>query len=190
VTIDETQWQRHPGPPLGRRFLLPLAVAMIQIVGTHFAALRQAERLELDGRGILLLGLGPAALVLRRRYPVAVLGFVLATTLGYLLLGYPRGPIFIALIVAFLSAVMSGHRAAAVMALLFGYPSFLWLPNLVLTEPPPTLGQALGAAAWLFVVLAGAEIARSRRERALEFAHQRAEEARHRAGEERLRIAR
>jgi signal transduction histidine kinase len=48
----------------------------------------------------------------------------------------------------------------------------------------------LGLAAWLLVLLAGAEIARSRRERALELAHSRAEEARRRASEERLRIAR
>jgi signal transduction histidine kinase len=191
MTINGAQWRKRPGLPLlGHGFLLPLVVGIIQIIGTHFAGFRQPERLDLDGLGILLLAVGPAALVLRRRYPVAVLGFVLATTFGYLMLDYPRGPIFLALIVSFVAAVMSGHRVAAVISLVVGYPSFLWLPYLLGAEPPPTLGQALGLAAWLLVLLAGAESARSRREHALELARTRAEETRHRASEERLRIAR
>jgi signal transduction histidine kinase len=171
-------------------FVLPLVVGVIQIVGTHFAASRQPERLELDGLGVLVLAAGPAALAVRRRYPVAVLAVVLATTLGYLMLDYPRGPVFLALVVAFVTAVISGHRVAAVASLLVGYPSFLWLPSLVGAGPRPALVPALGVAAWLLVLLAGAEMARSRRERELEVEQSRAEEARHRAREERLRIAR
>ena len=177
-------------PRLAHRLLLPIAVGAVQIVGTHFAGLRQPERLDLDALGVLLLALGPAALALRRRYPVPVLGFVLATTLGYLLLDYPKGPIFLALIVAFVTTVMSGHRIAALVSLLVGYSSFLWLPYLTGAEPAPDWVPALGLAAWLLVLLAGAEMARSRRERAIELAHSRAEEAGHRAREERLRIAR
>lgn len=185
------QWRRHAGPPfLGRRFFLPLAVGAIQIIGTRFAGLRQPERLDLDALGILLLAAGPAALVLRRRYPVAVLGFVLATTLGYFMLDYPRGPIFLALVVALVSAVMSGHRRAAVVSLLVGYPAFLWLPSLAGNESWPTLSHALALAAWLLVLLAGSEIARSRRERVLDAARSHAEETRRRTSEERLRIAR
>jgi signal transduction histidine kinase len=170
--------------------VLPLVVGVIQVIGTRFAGLRQPDRLDLDALGVLLLAVGAVALLLRRRYPVAVLGFVLATTLGYLLLDYPRGPIFLALIVAFVTAVMAGHRVAAAIALLVGYPAFLWLPYLVGTDPSPSLAHALALAAWLLVLLAGAEIARSRRERAFELAHTRAEEERHRASQERLRIAR
>jgi signal transduction histidine kinase len=191
VTINETPGRAHHGPELLRSgFLLPLAVGAIQIVGTRLAGFRQPERLDLDALGVLLLAAGPVALVLRRRYPAAVLGFVLATTLGYLLLDYPRGPIFLALIVAFVTAVMSGHRVAAITSLTVGYFSFLWLPYLVGTEPPPSFGQALGLAAWLLVLLTVSEIARSRRERALELTRTREEEARRRASEERLRIAR
>jgi signal transduction histidine kinase len=169
---------------------VPLAVGFVQVVGTHFAAFRQPERADLDVVGILLLGLGPAALVFRRFRPVAVLSVVFASTLAYLLLDYPRGPIFLALIVAFVTAVMSGHRTAAVVSLIVGYPAFVWLPSFVGAEPLPTLGQALGLAAWLLVLLTGAEIGRSRRERAEDLARAHAEEARRRANEERLRIAR
>lgn len=188
--MNEMAWGRHRPPLPGSNVLVPLAVAVIQVLGTHFAGLRQPERMDLDALGIVLLAAGPAALVLRRRYPVPVLGFVLATTLGYSLLDYPRGPIFLALIVALVTVVMSGHRIAAVTSLVVGYFSFLWLPYLVGTESAPTLGQALALAAWLLVLLAASEIARSRREHAIDLARSRAEEERRRASEERLRIAR
>jgi hypothetical protein len=92
-------------PFFGLDGLVALVVAAIQIVGTHFASLRQPERMDLDAAGLLLLALGPAALVARRRHPVAVLWFALAATLGYLLLDYPRGQVFLALIVALVPAV-------------------------------------------------------------------------------------
>jgi signal transduction histidine kinase len=170
--------------------VLPLVVGFIQLMGTRFAGMGQPERLDLDLLGILLLAIGPAALVVRRRYPVTVLAIVEGTTLAYLLTDYPRGPIFLALIVAFVTAVMSSHRIAAIVFLVIGYPAFLWLPYLLGGHPAPALYPALGVAAWLLVLLGGAEMARSRRERALEIDRTRAEEARHRAREERLRIAR
>ncbi len=170
--------------------LLPLVVGFVQIVGTHFAGLRQLGRVDLDGLGIVLLAAGPAALFVRRRYPVAVLWFTLATTLTYLLLDYPRGPIFLALIVALVTTVMAGHRVAAVASLLVGYASFLWLPHLVGIDPPPTWTHALALGAWLLVLPTVSEIIRGRRERALESERARGEEARRRASEERLRIAR
>jgi signal transduction histidine kinase len=85
---------------------------------------------------------------------------------------------------------MSGHRVAAVSALVVGYVSFLWLPYLVGTEPAPGLGVSLGLGAWLLVLLTVSEIGRSRREHVAERARTTAEEARRRASEERLRIAR
>ena len=170
--------------------MLPLGVGFIQIAGTYLASHRQFDRAELDALGFLLLLSGPAALLLRRRNPVGVLWMVLATTLGYLLLEYPRGPIFLALIVALVTAVMSGHRVAAMTSLVVGYGGFLWLPYLVGTEPPPDLAEALGLAAWLLVLFTISEILRSRRERTRDLARTREEEAKRRASEERLRIAR
>jgi signal transduction histidine kinase len=158
--------------------------------GTYLASHRQPERVELDALGLLLLVVGPAALIFRRRYPVAVLWFVLETTLGYLLSDYPRGPIFFGLIVALVTAVMSGHRVAAVASLVVGYISFLWLPALVSDEPTPNWAQALALAVSLLLLLTVSEIVRSRRERAIELARTQAEESRRRASEEQLRIAR
>ena len=191
VTVNEIEWRRHPGPPPHiRRFLLPIVVGVIQIMGTRFASFRQPDRIDLDALGIALLAIGPVALLWRRRYPVVVLGVTLAATLGYLLLDYPRGPIFLALIVAFVSAVLSGHRIAAAVFMVIGYVSFLWLPYLFGVEEAPGLPQVVALGAWLLVLLTAAEVARGRREQAIESARAHGEEARRRASEERLQIAR
>jgi signal transduction histidine kinase len=190
ATVETPSRWEKPQSLLGSTYLLPLGVVVIQTVGTYLASHRQPDRVDLDAMGFFLLTLGPASLLLRRRYPVAVLWFVLASTLGFLLLDYPRGPIFLALIVALVTAVMSGHRVAAITSLVAGYASFLWLPYLVSDEQAPTWAQALALGAWLLVLFTVSEIARSRRDRALELARTRAEEAMRRASEERLSIAR
>jgi signal transduction histidine kinase len=192
MSVGDSQWGRHRRfPPQGPGFLLPVVVGVVQLIGTRFAAVGQPEHSELDVLGILLLAAGPVALLLRRRYPVAVLGFVLATTLGYLLLDYPKGPIFLSLIVAFVSAVMSGHRIGASIALVVGYFSFLWLPYLLgVEETAPGWAGSLGLGAWLLVLLTAAEVARGRREQAIEAARALGEAQRRRASEERLQIAR
>jgi signal transduction histidine kinase len=179
-----------PSWRLGHTFLLPFVVGTIQVVGTSFASLRQPGRQELDVLAILLLVAGPVALIFRHRYPDLVLAIVLATTIGYFLLDYPRGPIFLALIVAFATAVMKGRRITAIVSLVVGYISFLWLGYLVEVEPRPDWAKALGLGAWLLVLFTVTEVVRGRRERAMELERARAEEARRRASEERLRIAR
>jgi signal transduction histidine kinase len=151
----------------------------------------------LDVYGYLLLAAGPAALFARRRQPVPVLMLAFATTLGYVLLGYPGGPIWIGLIVAFGTALMAGHRIAAYGSLLAGYLGFLWLPVLTAGRPTPSAWAAGGLAAWLLLLLAGAELVRNRRafarasrQRAIEEQRSAHEAARRQASEERLGIAR
>jgi signal transduction histidine kinase len=182
-------WGPRWAPTSGPSFLLPLIVAVVQVGITYLAAHRQPEQPELDAWGFILLAAGPGALVFRRRYPATVLGFVLATTLAYSLLDYPRGPIFFALIIAVFAAVMAGRRVAAIGAIVAGYVGFLWGEYLVGTSGPPRLEAALGLGAWLLVLITVAEVGRARRERAHEYARTRAEEAKRRASEERLRIA-
>src|SRR5262249_59305419 len=113
--------------------------------------------------GCLLLAAGPAALVARRRWPVAVLIVAFAATLGYELLRYPGGPIWIALIVAFATALITGHRIAAYFSLLAGYVGFLWLTALATGQPAPSAWVAVGLAAWLLFLLAASELIRHRR---------------------------
>jgi signal transduction histidine kinase len=158
----------------------------VSIANTHL----QENREGIDALALVLLAVGPAALYVKRRLPVAVLCITVVSTTAYLLLDYPRGPVFLAPIVAFVIAVLAGHRRAAWLALGLGYASFFWLPTLVGDEPAPAVGKALGAAAWLLVLAALTEIVAFRRERAREEERARRQEALARAGQERLRIAR
>jgi signal transduction histidine kinase len=160
-----------------------LAVGVVQILGTHGAGQGQPEREPLDALAYILLAAGPVALMARRRFPVAVYAVVFSATLAYSVIGYPRGPIFLSLLVAFFTVVMTGHRVAAILGLAAGYLGFLWLPYLVGTDDAPSTAAIVGLAAWLLVILSAAEFIRVRRERALETARIRQEE-------ERLRIAR
>lgn len=177
--------------------VLAAVAALVQVGGTALAARHQADVRMLDVPGYLLLASGPAALIVRRRWPVAVLWVAFATTLGYLLLGYPGGPIWIALIVAFGTALVLGHRIAAYLSLLAGYPCFEWLVNLVNGKPLPSAWMAAGIAAWLLLLVAASELVRNRRafaqasrQRAIEEQRSQREAARRRATEERLGIAR
>ncbi|HEX2042215.1 MAG TPA: sensor histidine kinase [Acidimicrobiales bacterium] len=174
---------------LGRDARLAAVVGAAQLVFTYLAGRHQVDRYDLDLLGMALLLAGPAALVVRRRYPSAVLAATLAATLAYWLIGYVRGPIFLALIVAFATVVMGGRRWVAWASLAVGYVAFLWLGDLLDREPAPTLAQVVGLAAWLLALATTTEVIRVRRERAAELGRARQEEARRRASEERLRIA-
>jgi signal transduction histidine kinase len=170
--------------------IVAVAVGAIAIGGTLSISHIQEGRQAIDALGLGLLAVGPAALYVKRRLPVAVLCITVVSTTVYLLLDYPRGPVFVAPIVAFVMAVLAGHRRAAWLALGLGYAASFWLPPLVGDEPAPAVGKALGTAAWLLVLAALTEIVAFRRDRAREEERARRQEALARAGQERLRIAR
>ncbi len=177
--------------------VVAVVAAVVQVGGTALAARHQPDLRTLNVSGYLLLAAGPVALIARRWQPVAVLATVFAATLGYTMLGYPGGPIWLALIIAFASAVTGGHRIAAYASLLAGYVCFLWLAKLATGKPGPSAGMAVGLAAWLLFLLAGSELIRNRRayarasrQRAIEERRSAYEADRRRASEERLGIAR
>jgi signal transduction histidine kinase len=181
------------GRVLGRWWLdvFPvLLVAILQVGGTAAAGHNQPERWSLDALGVALLLAGPAALLVRRRWPEVALAVAFSAALAYWLTDYPRGPAgFPALIFALFNAVLAGRRAFAWSTLAVGYVGFTVLPPL-LHQESWSVGSALALAAWLLVIGTVAEILRTRRQRQAELAHVQAEEARRRASEERLLIAR
>jgi signal transduction histidine kinase len=170
-------------------FAVALVVGVLQVGGTYLASRHQPDRRAIDLLGFALLAAGPAALVVRRRMPVIALAVAFGSTLAFWEIGYARGPVFLALAVAFFTAVMAGRRAAAAISIVAGFVSFLWFGALLGREPSPGLGAVLALAAWLSVLSIGAEMARTRRAHMVEMARSRAEEARRRASEERMRIA-
>lgn len=167
--------------------VLALVVVTIEIIGTHFAGQNQPDHRAVDTIAFALIAAGAAALVFRRQYPASVLVFAKGVTLLYLLLDYPKGPIFLTMIIAFYTAVMQGRRLIAWAILAAGFVLFPWLPYLLGNEPAPTSTRILGLAGWLLVLATVAEIAHIRQQRIM---RTREEEARRRASEERLRIAR
>ena len=169
---------------------LAVGLAAFFLVGTYFASQGQPERRAFDAGAVVLLLVAAGALAFRRRQPVAVLGVVFGTALVYFVLGYANGPIWLALVIAYFTAVVAGHRREAAVVAVAGFVIFPWLDFLLRDRPPPAIGGLLSLAAWLLVLLGVAEGIRVRRERAAEALRIKEEEARRRAGEERLRIAR
>jgi signal transduction histidine kinase len=172
-------------------------VAAVQIGGTALAARQQTDVRTLDIVGYLLLAAGPLALPWRHRWPVPTLWATFAATFAYLALDYPGGPIWLPLIVAFGTALVTGHRHAAYLTLPPGYVCAIWLVPWIAGHSMPSPAAAVGIAAWLLLLAAGSELVRNRRayqraarERLIEQQRSHDEEARRIVSEERLRIAR
>ena len=167
------------GPRLGG---LAFVIMIGQIVGTTVAAWGDSARLDLVG--YLLLAIG--ALALLGRHPVARPIVVAGATVAYDVLDYPRGPTFLALVVALAAAAKTGHRGAAWAVAIGSYAAWVGLDG-------ATLAQALTLAAWAigvalviaFVLHAAPMIAEMAREQRR--LHE--ERQRRQASEERLRIA-
>jgi signal transduction histidine kinase len=185
-----------------RDVVLSLLVAVVEIAGTALIGFHTSHAHHgcwwgqcprptgLDAGAFALLAIGPIALLQRRRFPVPVLLIVFTATIVYAVIGYPAGPVFLSLIIAFVTVVIRGHRSLGVLTVITGWALFLWLPVLFGRGDSPTPGDAVALAAWLAVLLAGAELIRGRRERAVALRLGREQQERRRAEEERLRIAR
>ena len=185
-------------------WLLPLVVAAIQLAGSagprhgpDRAGGADLHWQPLNWFGYLLLMAGPVALLLRTVYPYAVLLTVLAITIAYQVAGFGYGPIFVSLIVAFLTAAAVGPRWRTYPLPVLGWVAVVWLvPLLRGQDPPPTV--AIGAiAAWLLVLIAIAEGIRqrravliARRQRKAAMARESRSEQERRATQARLSIAR
>jgi len=102
--------RRFRGPPTA---VIVLVAAVIQVMGTLFAAARQPDHRPLDLLAFVLLLLGPAALSLRRRAPLAMLPVAALATGAYLALGYPWGPVVLSFALALILTAAAGKRALA-----------------------------------------------------------------------------
>jgi signal transduction histidine kinase len=175
---------------LPKDVLLVAVVAIAQICVTLTLAHGQEGRDGIDALAVLLLLAGPAALYWHRQAPVAVLVATIVPALVYWSVDYPRGLVFLACVIAFISAVLDGHRAAAWSLLALTWAGVVALPHLVGDAAEPTVSKAIGLAVWLILLAAFAEIARAKREHHLEEERAQEEKALAQAGQERLLIAR
>jgi signal transduction histidine kinase len=178
--------------PPGRPTDLAVAglVLVAQLALTTGAARGQPDRQPLDLLAYLLLAAGPVALVWRRRSPAGVLAVVTASNVLYFALGYPYGPAWLSLVVAIWTAVTAGARRAAWITALAGLAAYFLLAALIGRVEPATPATAAAHLSSLLLVLVVAEVAVAGGQRRQAAERTRAEEARRRAGEERMRIAR
>src|SRR5512134_4162367 len=148
--------------------LLAAGVAVLITIGTFWASQGQPDRRPFDAGAAALLVLSAGALAARRRLPVATLATVFLANLVYLSLGYPQGPIWLPLIIAYFTAVLRGKAFVAAAFAVGGFLLFPWLDRLLRDQAAPSVGALVALAAWLLVLLGTAEVIRLRRERAAE----------------------
>ncbi|MEU5519900.1 sensor histidine kinase [Streptomyces sp. NPDC047860] len=172
-------------------------VMVFVLAGSNFAARAQeGERVALDPFGRVLLFVAGALLLWRKRHPVPVVFGTVAAVLLYVGAGYPYGPVFLTVVVACFSAIVSGHRHAAWAAMATLWTGHLLIAHVLYRWLPPSGDRAASwtqeivIATWLVALVAVSELARTRREQWARERAERAQAARRRADEERLRIAR
>ncbi|MFJ9895447.1 sensor histidine kinase [Streptomyces sp. NPDC091280] len=196
------RWSRH-GPPWGGAaapdrwpWRSTLLVTAVVLVGSGFAGHSQPGRVPIDLSARVLLVLGSAVLLWRHRHPVGVaFGTVLAAVL-YLGAGYPYGPVFLPVALGCFGAVVAGRRRAAWAALGTLWAAHLLIAHWLYRWLPPQHDHAtpwsreLAVATWVVAVAALSELARARRDQWVRDRAERAQAARRRADEERLRMAR
>ncbi|MEV0203359.1 sensor histidine kinase [Nonomuraea sp. NPDC050691] len=169
--------------------VLGLVVAVSQVVLSQGAAYGQLhERKPLDALAYTLLLVGPAALVLYRRFLVASSAVALLATYAYTWLDYPLGPVYIAPTIGLVILVLGGKRAVAwifsgitlVVFLAYGHFGTLGTPGIF---------HDLAITAFILLVMVGSELVVIARERRAQQQRTAEEEARRQASEERLTMA-
>lgn len=169
--------------------LSALGIGMFQVIGSFGASHNQPERKSLDVIALLLILVGPAALAWRDRWPLPAVALATIAADVYIGLGYAYGPIFLSVAVALYAAVVAGNRHSTWLLAAMGYLGYL---GAALVDPRAArLGLAdVGLfAVWPALVLAVAEVVRTRRIQADEAARAELEEKQRRAGEQRLQLA-
>jgi signal transduction histidine kinase len=169
---------------------LALVLAVVLTLATYFVSEHRASVRPFDAGAAALVVASSAALAARRTRPVAVLAAVFGIVLAYVAAGYPDGPIWLTLIIAYFTAVVRGHRLAGVATAIAVFGIFLLIHPLLGRGPAPSAAEIAAVAAWPLVILAAAEAVRIRRVRAAEAARIREQEELRRASDERLRMAR
>ncbi len=181
---------RRGGWPPWWGFVALAFLAFVQVMGSIRAAENQPHTPRaVDAAAVVLLLVGPLALIALRRAPVAVVWTVATVTVVYLSAGYPYGPVFVSAVVASFGCVLTGHRVAAWAAMAALYVG-MFTASPLLRDEPWEWGSPAAAGAWVLLILVVADVVRARRERAGQARLVQAETARRQAGEERLRIAR
>jgi signal transduction histidine kinase len=158
--------------------LLAAVVLVLQLAGAAATTANpHSGQAHLTALEWALVVVGPIALAFRHRQPVLVLWVTLAATLA------PSGSWAT-------DAAITGHRHAAWLAAAVGFVCSVWLVPLAAGKHVASAQFAFLLLGWLAVLLIAAEVVRMRRVRRVEARRADVVDARRRAGDERLRMAR
>ena len=103
LSMDVVRW-RGIGRDLVTDVLPAVAVGAVMLLGSGPAARGEVPpRRPLDLLAWVLMAAAAAGLLGRRRWPLGVLAVTVATSVAYLVLEYPHGPILLAMSVAMYS---------------------------------------------------------------------------------------
>jgi signal transduction histidine kinase len=188
--MDVVRW-RGVGRDLVADVLPAVAVGAVMLLGSGPAARGEVPpRRPLDLLAWVLMGVAAAVLLGRRRWPLGVLAVTVGTSVAYLVLEYPHGPILLAMSVAVYSVAnrlpVGGSLVACGVALLaVVLPELLVIDReRLLTETPLLLAVLSGLLLPSWAIGTVVRLAQEAEWRT------RQEETRRRADQERLRIAR
>jgi signal transduction histidine kinase len=167
-----------------------ILIAIFQLGGSFGASHNQPDRKSIDAIAVLLLLAGPAALAVRDRRPLVTAAVAVAAADVYIGLGYPYGPIFVSVAVAFFALVQSDRRPLAWVVAAAGYAGYVVASALdPRSKGGPGWTHLVLVAGWVAVVWVASELVRTRREQYAERRKAEADEQRRRVDERRLRLA-
>lgn len=128
------------------------AVALVAVGGTAVIGMAETVGRSVDAIALVLAGCSAAGVSVRRYWPEPVLLVVVGLISGYLLAGYPYGPIFLPLVVAVYT--LARYRPIGT-AWPWATVAFLGLAPHVFVHPLALSGLAglIPAAAWIVVPL-------------------------------------
>jgi signal transduction histidine kinase len=176
-------WRVHP---LVTDTLFAVVVGVLVAVTSGAAGNGQDEARPMDARGVVLVAVGAAGLVVRRRWPGVALAVALAATIAFVQLRYPYGPVFLLSGVALYSvAAYRGARftkAAGLATVAVHINWALWFEN----DKEGPLASLIGSTVWIAAAVGAGVAVRLRREAV---GRELAEARRQAAYEARLRIA-
>jgi signal transduction histidine kinase len=191
-----TSHLRRGAPNPGIDLLIAAGVLAVELVGTWLWSRASAvDGPDLIGYTLLVLVAGFVAV--RNTYPVPALAVIASAATTYMWLGEPAPFWTVALVLATWAAVSAGHRLATILICGAFMAAFLVGGFILRIGHAADTDAPLWLVGWLTAAFVLGEVSRGRREyiaqveqRAIDAERTREEEARRRAGEERMRIAR
>jgi signal transduction histidine kinase len=178
-------------PTLGprvRRVALPVVISAIALIGSFGAAHGQTDRRGADWFMVVLILTGSVSLYWLRTRPIPVLWATVVSTLVYMLMQYPYGPVIFPFVIAAFSVIRFGHRLQGWLGLVALYVGHVG-GRIILGLNELGVYQTLLVGTCFVVLGFVAELFRAHRDRVMAAARTRQEAELRKAGEERLRIA-